>query len=390
MGFRWCPWPRLSQLQKPGNNNMIRSKETGPSTAQGGSKISQDPASGVPVDGALGGRATSTPHSSVVHQADGGCNATGGTAEEEADDLTGAVGGSKEQTTASGSEVDSEAPNSTPLEKRKKKRMSGGMRRKLLRQRAKKAEEGGAKGDSGASQNATETPSANPSEEAEPKTSGKRPRQSSTPAASGTMRAKVSKPDGVRQGLSFKVAADRALRVQITDSEKPERVLSEDEVDLLQQKLLEALDAHPNTGPELKVAKSGMMQGMYIMTCADQATKEWLENAVLELPPLEVDGHTVKFGTQDPSKRTKVSVYIPSPRSTTVADTAVILQRLQKQNRSALNTQLWTVHARVTAPKGVRLILGVDDSSLAGLKRLDWQPYFEFTRVMFSPEGARR
>ena len=108
---------------------------------------------------------------------------------------------------------------------------------------------------------------------------------------------------------------------------------------------------HHSQAPGPRCDRSGLAQGVYRITCADQASLTWLREAVPRIEPIEGQGFTVVELSQLNMKNARV--WIPGEKS----DPRTILSRLAKQNRG-LDTTEWRLIYRQEKESGQLLVLG--------------------------------
>jgi hypothetical protein len=80
----------------------------------------------------------------------------------------------------------------------------------------------------------------------------------------------------------------------------------------------------------------------------------------------------------------KVVAWFPGP----VEDTGRYLQRLRRLNQG-LDTDHWSVYERSEEPNGVRLVLGIDSTSITALERLEWRSFSGVGQAIFSLPGVK-
>ena len=397
---------------------MEESNSHGPQyPANGGAKISGDPASGVQAAGSAGGLATANPPTVVSDQATAVSSVTGkptdlaGTpsanqpTETEAKAGTSSTNRPPDPATAVELEVLSGDMDHMSL---KKGQSSGARRRRQQRLRKKQhaasndsqatgtglaksntdtgtasksskqasqAERGiaAAMRDWDCSQGATAAP------ERRGSLAGKRDLSGRSPEKKNPKRQKPGTP----KQTTYKEAVESALQVYVVNSADMEAPLSEEIATHIRQSLIDLIDAEPSssTAPIPRFNRSGLAQGNFQVACADQASLEWLCATAGKIPPKDgVSFKAVKHS--DLPQLKKVSVWIPGPASSVDK----VLARLQKQNPT-LRTGLWKVQYQDTKPNGQLLVIGVDSFSLGVLKQLEGRAYFELSRVTFKLPG---
>lgn len=118
--------------------------------------------------------------------------------------------------------------------------------------------------------------------------------------------------------------------------------------------------------------------GEYLrIVCADIFTKKWLERTIPSLilwPTAHL--RVVNAYSNDSPILIKCVVFIPGIKESA----SKILQRLSRMN-PGLSTAYWRVYNRCPLPFGENMTLGIDRTSLANLKLIDFQPYYGLTRL---------
>jgi len=114
------------------------------------------------------------------------------------------------------------------------------------------------------------------------------------------------------------------------------------------------------------------------MVCQDKETKGWLASKVPTLTAWE--GSWLKLVVVDalPTYR-RVVAWFPG----LLEDTERYFQRLHRLNQG-LDTSHWRVYEHKEEPNGVRLVLGIDTTSVTALGRMGWRPFSSRGRVIFS------
>lgn len=382
--------------------------------AQGGAKISGEPASGVKAAGSSGGHATANPLNVVSDQATSVCNVTGKTSEKDGTpranqlsetekDGASRTNRSSETAQAVNTESLSEDMDTMSL---KKKRPSGAWRKKQRALRRQNKAHGGspltgtesaeAVPDTSKAGTSSETSNAEARIGEAMRNGASSLGADATPVRRGSIAGKRDhsgtlspKKDqkrhkkGTPMQASYQEAAETALQVHIVNSDDVEAPMSEEVAKHIRQALVDLLDAEPTTGaaPIPRFNRSGLVQGSFQVACADQASLDWLCATAGKIPPKDGVGFkAVKYS--DLPKLSKVSVWIPGP----AVPADKVLERLQKQNPT-LRTRQWKIQYRDIKASGQLLVLGVDSFSLDVLRQLKGRAYFELSRVTFRLPG---
>lgn len=367
---------------------MERESETGPCTAQRGSKISQDPIVDVPGEGVGGGMATCPLGVGDDLAEPSSATGQGETPKDLSQNLEALAlreGGDARET---GADLGTQWCI-TKLEKRRRLRQQ-----KRLKKLQKQSSSGVAVSSTGevaegvelAGESArVEEPAgealdvAEPGTQAHPKSVKSAPKKRKVPH--GTPHSSGQEAKRVKPGtpMSFKEAAEKALRVAIVFEDDSR--LTEDQASMVRQDLIKCMDE--DEGPPPRFNESGLKLGAFLVYCADQLSLEWLKSVV---PSLTIEGKKCMVLPADQlTRRTKFFVFVPGR----VNPVSVVLKRLQKQN-PGLKTDLWRVYSAEQKVDGQFLVLGVDDDSLASLERTSFMPYFELSRLHFKQPAEAR
>ncbi|MCP3661286.1 MAG: DUF4780 domain-containing protein [Gammaproteobacteria bacterium] len=179
--------------------------------------------------------------------------------------------------------------------------------------------------------------------------------------------------------------AKRALQIVVALDKDPLKELSKQQCDHIRQGILDLARATGFKSGEvpLRFEQSGITQGNYKVSCADEGTLNWLFQAVPQIPALEGENFVALKGDLP---LTRVHVWIPGATPTTSEG---ILAALAQQNPE-LQTSRWRIFDSSQKDKGHFLILGLDADSVRALEALDMRPYHELGRVVFHLTGKAR
>lgn len=270
------------------------------------------------------------------------------------------------------------------------KKLSGAARRKLRKEKIRQ-EQGGKTGPRLAQLGDGSTPKANL-----PGTS-KGPQGSYQRQGVKRDRSEGSTPEGPKKcqqpkkrgrvsndpGTSY-AAALKDTKIAILPHGYPETSLSESQGELIKNALINALDEIAEGQQPPRFSGVYFRGGFLLASCADQATKEWLERMVEKCVPWEGAKLSV-CDAKDIPKPIRALVWIPGP----IQEPEKTLRRLRVQN-PGLQTSTWTVVDRKPDPKGQQLILMVDEASWRKIEELQCRPYFNLTRVFFKALGRKK
>jgi hypothetical protein len=85
--------------------------------------------------------------------------------------------------------------------------------------------------------------------------------------------------------VSFKEAVT-SIKMAIIRSRHPEEILNQSQIEIIQRKLLTAVDANPAGETPPQFLHSKYAQGVFWITCANESTKDWLIRTISGLGKL--------------------------------------------------------------------------------------------------------
>jgi hypothetical protein len=177
---------------------------------------------------------------------------------------------------------------------------------------------------------------------------------------------------------SYARVAREGIRVAILCEDYPGNQVSKDHFVDIQKAVGRLVDELPEEGFTPGLVDSYWAKGVAIMVCRDQETCDWLTGSVPNMRPWE--GSRLKMVSLEALPTFKrVAAWIPDA----VEDTDTSLRRLRRLNRG-LETAQWRVYERREEANGVRLVLIIDQDSVAALERLQWKPFSEVAKAVFS------
>jgi hypothetical protein len=117
----------------------------------------------------------------------------------------------------------------------------------------------------------------------------------------------------------------------------PELKLDQTQIDVIQIKLLNAVDgtSMEETSPQFLYSK--FTQGIFWITCTNEHSKVWLTQTISELGELWEGAELKVVDSKDLLKRPRVLVHIPD-----TSEVTTVMTRLKIQNHE-LNTTEWSV-----------------------------------------------
>ncbi|XP_031329836.1 uncharacterized protein LOC116160842 [Photinus pyralis] len=157
-----------------------------------------------------------------------------------------------------------------------------------------------------------------------------------------------------------------------------EGTLSEEETGRLQTWILDRVDALAVGAVSPKFTECRHRGGALLITCADQASVDWLRSELGSVAPWE--GAKLRFvEAKNLPKPIRAHVWIPGAQ----VEPEKILKRIEIQN-AGVTTSNWRVVDRKEDPKGQTLIVLMDQTSWEKMgATCNHRPYVNFTRVTF-------
>jgi len=159
----------------------------------------------------------------------------------------------------------------------------------------------------------------------------------------------------------------------------PDVKLDQTQVDMIQAKLLIAVDANPHgeTPPQFLYSKFAL--GIFWITCARHSSKAWLIRTVSGLGALWEGAKLTVVDSKDLQKRPRLIVRIPDTSEVTTVTT-----RLRIQNPELNATDLSVMSRKVTQ-KEQKLALSIDPNFFKGLTRSFSRPSGDWEEQSFGP-----
>jgi Domain of unknown function (DUF4780) len=199
---------------------------------------------------------------------------------------------------------------------------------------------------------------------------GKRPRD--VGEASGS---KPPKRFDFAPKKSYSEAVKDSLQIVIVkqDQENETVKMTFEEVESVKDFLMEKLDEGTSSGVRPCFTGVRSFIGNLEVSCADSMTVEWVKSRVGEMGNLKL---CVKTKDEIPILK-PISLFL----SGKTIEITTIFKRLTTQNEG-LSTKYWRVfHKGVPGPKGLFLVVGVDEISLNYIKAHNNELYYGFHRI---------
>jgi hypothetical protein len=247
-------------------------------------------------------------------------------------------------------------------------RLSGAQRRKLRRERKKR------EGTWTEKKPPRNTPSFQDKSVGQSSGGVKRHSDSSTPSLE---KQQPKKPMITQVQIGSYKEAVVGFKVAIIHKRHPDIKLDKTQFDMIQEKLLTAVDANPLGETPPQFLHSKFSQGVFWITCANKSSKAWLIQTISGLGELCVGTELTVIDSEDLLKRPSVLVHIPD-----TSDVTTVMTRLRIQNPE-LNTTDWSIMSRKVIEKEQTLALSIDPDSFKALTVSNFKAFWGFGRVSF-------
>jgi hypothetical protein len=152
----------------------------------------------------------------------------------------------------------------------------------------------------------------------------KRPHSDLSTPSSEKQQPKKPRNTQVQTG-SYKEAV-AGIKMVVIDRHHPDVKLYQAQADLIQVKLLSAVDANPSGEVPPHFLYSKFAQGIFWITCANEPSKVWLMRAISGFGELWEGAELTVVNSRDLPKRPRVLVHIPDTSEVT---TVMICLRIQ-------------------------------------------------------------
>jgi hypothetical protein len=167
------------------------------------------------------------------------------------------------------------------------------------------------------------------------------------------------------------------MKMAIIHGRHPELKLDQTQVDMIQIKLLNAVDGTSleETSPQFLYSK--FAQGIFWITCANEQSTIWLTRAISELGELWEGAELKVVDSKDLPKRPSLLVRFPD-----TSEVTTVMTRIKIQNHE-FNTKEWSVMSRKVTEREQTLALSIDPDSFKALARLNFKAFWGLGRIIF-------
>lgn len=172
------------------------------------------------------------------------------------------------------------------------------------------------------------------------------------------------------------------IRAVIMSEGYPNKVLSNEQAEQVRAALIASIDDVKEGTPAPRFTEVKYWGGLLHVSCADEATRVWLEFIVAKCSPWEGAKLVVTNG-KDVPKPVRALTWIPGPPE----EPEKVLKRLETQN-PGLCTEAWKVVDIKVDPKGQRFIVIMEENSWNKIQELQGRLYLNLTRILFKPLGT--
>jgi len=203
----------------------------------------------------------------------------------------------------------------------------------------------------------------------------KRPHSdSSTPSRDAQQ---TKKPRNTQVQTAAYKEAVIGIKMAIIHKHHPEVTLDKGQYEIIQAKLLTAVDENPLGETPLQFLYSKSAQGVFWITCANEFSKDWMMRTVSELGELWESVELTVVDSKGLPRRPRVLVHIPD-----TSDAPTVLTKLRKQN-PAFITSDWSVMSRKVTEKEQTLAFSIDPDSFNTLVKSNHKAFWGLGRITF-------
>jgi hypothetical protein len=203
----------------------------------------------------------------------------------------------------------------------------------------------------------------------------KRPHSDSSTPSSETQQPKKPRSTQLQTGLYKEAVA--GIKMVVTHRRHPDVTLDQTQVDLIQVKLLSAVDANPLGEAPPQFLYSKFAQGVFWITCANEHSTVWLMRTISGLGELWEGAELTVVDSKDLPKRPRALVRIPD-----TSEVTTVIKRLGIQNPE-LKMADWSVMSRKVTEKEQTLAFSIDPDSFKALTRSNFKTFWGIGRVVF-------
>ena len=179
----------------------------------------------------------------------------------------------------------------------------------------------------------------------------------------------------VQAGLYNK--AITGIKMAVVHRHHPDVKLDQTQAEMIQAKLLTAVDANPLEEMPPQFLYSKFAQRIFWITYANEFSKGWLMWTINGLGELWEGAELTVVDSKDLPKRPRVLVRIPDTPEVTTVVTRLRIQNLE------LKTADWSVMSRKVTEKEQTLVFSNDPDSFKAPTKLNFKAFWGLRRVIF-------
>jgi hypothetical protein len=169
----------------------------------------------------------------------------------------------------------------------------------------------------------------------------KRPHPDSSTPSLEKQQLKKPRNTHVQTGMYNKAVA--YIKMAVIHRRHPDVKLDRAQADLIQVKLLSAVDMNPSGKAPLQFLYSKFAQGIFWITCANEPSKVWLMRGISGLGELWEGAELTGVNFKDLPKRPRVLLRIPD-----ASEVTTVVTRLRIQNPEPNMTDWSVISCKVT------------------------------------------
>lgn len=177
------------------------------------------------------------------------------------------------------------------------------------------------------------------------------------------------------------ITTTKEISKLIVPSKYPLAFLTMEQLNKLYADILKEIDKIPTGSFMPQFLNCSKERGALNFQCNNIPSAEWLRTTVPFLEDWK-DSDIVIMDPIDVPQRSTLQLWIPGPAE----EPDQVLERLERQNKG-LKASEWILLNRKLDDSGQKLFVTVDDSVLSELKKVDYNPFLNFTRVKIKRLG---
>jgi hypothetical protein len=194
----------------------------------------------------------------------------------------------------------------------------------------------------------------------------------------------LKKPSNTQVQTGPHKKAVEGIRMAIIQRRHTEVKLNQTQAEMIQAKLLTAVDANPLGEAPPQFLHSRFAQGVFWITCANESSKVWLMRTVSELGELWEGAELTVTDSKNLPESPRVFVRIPD-----TSEAKTVMTRLSIQNPE-LNTTDWSIMRRKVREREQTLTLSIDTDSFKVLASSNFKAFWGLGKVTFRTLNVKK